>query len=84
MLKGLTSTAKGEFSFEDLPIFGPLKLKISATGYKPIEEKVVFQVKMPAGGMPKNVTDPAQAANAMSGTINGFDKDLGNIKMTLM
>ena len=33
--------------------------------------------------MPKNVTDPAQAANAMSSTINGFDKDLGNIKMSV-
>jgi len=83
LLKGLTSTAKGEFNFEDLPIFGPLKLKISATGYKPIEQTVLFQVKMPAGGPPKNVTDPAQAVNAMSSTINGFDKDLGNIKMTV-
>src|SRR5450755_4372867 len=81
LLKGLTSSAKGEFSFEDLPIFGALKLKISATGYKPIEQTVMFQMKMPAGGVPKNVTDPAQAVNAMSGTINGFDKDLGNIKM---
>ena len=40
-------------------------------------------MKMPAGGVPKNVTDPAQAANAMSSTINGFDKDLGNIKMAI-
>ena len=82
LLKGLTTNAKGEFNFEDLPIFGALKLKISATGYKPIEQAVMFQMKMPAGGVPKNVTDPAQAVNAMSGTINGFDKDLGNIKMT--
>jgi ferric enterobactin receptor len=81
LLKGLTTTTKGEFSFEDLPVFGPLKLKISATGYKPIEQTVTFQMKMPAGGVPKNITDPAQAANAMSSTINGFDKDLGNIKM---
>ncbi len=35
LLKGCTTTANGEFSFEDLPIFGQLKLKISATGYKP-------------------------------------------------
>ncbi len=83
LLKGLTTSAKGEFSFEDLPIFGALKLKISATGYKSIEQAVLFQMKMPAGGVPKNVTDPAQAANAMSGTINGFDKDLGNIKMSI-
>jgi outer membrane receptor protein involved in Fe transport len=83
LLKGLTTNAKGEFSFEDLPIFGALKLKISATGYKPVEQTVMFQMKMPAGGVPKNVTDPAQAANAMSSTINGFDKDLGNIKLTI-
>jgi ferric enterobactin receptor len=81
LLKGLTTNAKGEFSFEDLPIFGALKLKISATGYKPVEQTIVFQMKMPPGGMPKNVTDPAQAVNAMSSTINGFDKDLGNIRM---
>lgn len=81
LLKGLTTNAKGEFSFEDLPIFGPLKLKISATGFKSLEQNVVFQVKMPAGGAPKPGTDPAQAINAMSSTINGFDKDLGNIKL---
>jgi ferric enterobactin receptor len=82
LLKGMSTTSKGEFSFEDLPVFGQLKLKISATGYKPIEQTVSFQMKMPPGGIPKNVTDPAQAVNAMSSTINGFDKDLGNIKMT--
>ena len=83
LLKGVPTTSNGDFSFEDLPVFGQLKLKISATGYKPMEQTVSFQMKMPAGGVPKNVTDPAQAVNAMSSTINGFDKDLGNIKMTL-
>jgi ferric enterobactin receptor len=83
LLKGMTTTSNGDFSFEDLPIFGQLKLKISATGYKPIEQNVAFQMKMPAGGVPKNVTDPAAAVNAMSSTINGFDKDLGNIKMAI-
>src|SRR6059036_3982980 len=48
LLKGLTSNAKGEFSFEDLPVFGGLKLKISATGYKPVEQNILFQMKMPA------------------------------------
>jgi len=83
LLKGLTTNSKGEFNFEDLPIFGALKMKISATGYKSMEQTVAFQMKMPAGGIPKNVTDPAQAVSAMSGTINGFDKDLGNIKMAV-
>jgi ferric enterobactin receptor len=82
LLKGLTSTSKGEFNFEDLPIFGQLKLKISATGYKPLERNVMFQMKMPPGGVPKNATDPAAVVTAMSSTINGFDKDLGNIKLT--
>jgi ferric enterobactin receptor len=83
LLKGLTTNAKGEFSFEDLPIMGALRLKISATGYKPLEQPVIFQVKMPAGGAPKPGADVTQTINAMSSTINGFDKDLGNIKMAV-
>jgi ferric enterobactin receptor len=83
LLKGLTTNAKGEFSFEDLPIMGALRLKISATGYKPLEQPVMFQVKMPAGGAPKPGADVTQTINAMSSTINGFDKDLGNIKMAV-
>jgi len=83
LLKGLATNSNGEFSFEDLPVFGALKLKISATGFKPHEQTILFQMKMPAGGIPKNVTDPAQAVSAMSSTINGFDKDLGNIKLNL-
>ena len=43
----------------------------------------MFQMKMPAGGAPKPGADPAQTINAMSSAINGFDKDLGNIKMTV-
>ncbi len=83
LLKGLTTTSNGDFSFEDLPVFGALKLKISALGFKSMEINVQFQMKMPAGGVPRNATDPAQAASAMSSTINGFDKDLGNIKMSV-
>jgi ferric enterobactin receptor len=83
LLKGLTTNTKGEFSFEDLPIMGALRLKISATGYKPLEQPVMFQVKMPAGGAPKPGADVTQTINAMSSTINGFDKDLGNIKMAV-
>jgi ferric enterobactin receptor len=83
LLKGLTTNSNGDFSFEDLPVFGPMKLKISATGYKAMEMNVAFQMKMPAGGAPKAGTDPAQAMSAMSSAINGFDKDLGNIKMAV-
>ena len=53
LMSGLTTKNNGEFSFGDLPIFGQLKLKISATGYKPVEQTVSFQMKMPAGSAPK-------------------------------
>jgi outer membrane receptor protein involved in Fe transport len=78
LLKGLTTKANGEFSFEGLPIFGPLKLKISAVGYKAIDQTVAFQMKMDAGAMKPNADASAQMS-AMTNMINNFDKDLGNI-----
>src|ERR1700704_2956906 len=45
LLKGITTKAKGEFDFADLPMFG-VKMKISATGYKPFEQPISFQMKM--------------------------------------
>ncbi len=84
LLKGLSTTANGDFDFEDLPMFGGLKLKISASGYKPYEQMVVFQMRMPAGGAPRTTTtDPSQAMNSIGNAINGFDKDLGNIKLQI-
>ena len=81
LLKGVSTKSNGEFSFEELPLFGGLKLKISATGYKNYEQAVAFQMRMPAGGAVKPSSDPAQAMSAMSNMVNGFDKDLGNIKL---
>ncbi len=45
LLKGKATESNGEFSFEELPVFGPLKLKISATGYKSFEQTISFQRK---------------------------------------
>lgn len=59
LLKGMTTKSSGEFSLEELPAMGKLKLKISAVGYKTYEQEF------------NNL--------AMGG---GFDRDLGNIKMT--
>src|SRR6478735_1235335 len=84
LLKGLTTKSNGEFSFTDLPMFGQMKLKISATGYKPVEQTVAFQMKMDANApRPGSSSDPAQAMAAMSSMLNAFDKDLGNIKMNV-
>lgn len=79
LLKAMNTNSKGEFSFDELPMFGPLKLKITAVGYKPLEQTVAFQMNM--GAM-----KPATGANAnpMAGVTalaNMVDKDLGNIKM---
>ena len=74
LFKGSTTKAGGEFSFEGLPVFGKLKLKISATGYKPIEQAIVFKMPTQGGAAPKQPGD-------MSAMMNGFDRDLGNIKM---
>ena len=82
LLSGITTKSNGEFSFADLPIFGQLKLKISATGFKPVEQTVSFQMKMDGNGMKsQGNSDPSQAMAAMSKMMNAFDKDLGNIKM---
>jgi len=42
LLKGVLTKGNGEFSLEDLPGRGPLKLRITATGYKTIEQPVTF------------------------------------------
>ncbi|MBC7849966.1 MAG: outer membrane beta-barrel protein [Chitinophagaceae bacterium] len=82
LLKGIVTKTNGEFSFGELPMFGPLKLKISATGYKAIEQVVTFQMKQSTAPVQKGSNaDPAQAMAAMTGALNAFDKDLGNIKL---
>lgn len=80
LLKGVTTKANGEFDFDELPIFGPLKLKISGTGFKTLEQPVSFQMKMD-GAAQKPSGDPSGGMAAMSGMMSAFDKDLGNIKL---
>lgn len=66
VIGGMLTTKSGDFSLEGLPIMGNFRLKITAIGYKTLEQKVAFEMKM--GG------DMSQAMNAI-------DKDLGNIKV---
>ncbi len=67
---GMLTTKKGEFSLENLGIMGSYKLKITAIGFKMIEQKVSFDLNMAAA---KN--------GDLSSMLSGVDKDLGNIKM---
>jgi outer membrane receptor protein involved in Fe transport len=62
------SASNGDFSFENLPVIGNLKLVISAIGYKKIENTLSFNIKMGGG----------QSMQQMMAMV---DKDLGNIKL---
>lgn len=66
VISGMLTTKSGDFSLEGLPIMGNFRLKITAIGYKTLEQKVAFEMKM--GG-------------DMSQALNAIDKDLGNIKI---
>ena len=66
----MITASKGNFSLENLPIFGNFRLKITAIGYKPYDQKVAFDFK------------PGQGGN-MQQMMNNVDKDLGNIKLEM-
>lgn len=67
VVNGQLTKANGEFSLEGLNIMVQYKLKISAIGYKAIEQKVGFSLNMNGGDM--------------SQMLNNIDKDLGNLKL---
>lgn len=73
VISGMITGRKGDFSMENLPIFGNFRLKITAIGYGTYEQKVAFEMNTGAGGAGRG--DMSQALNAV-------DKDLGNIKLT--
>jgi len=73
LVGGMLTRANGEFSLENLPVFGNYTLKVTAIGYAAVEQKVAFAMKMPS--------QDAQGNADMSQALAGVDKDLGNIKM---
>ena len=68
VVAGMLTDKKGAFSLENLPVGPTFKLKITGIGYKTIEQKAFFEIKMGNGG-------------DMSSMLNGVDKDLGNIRL---
>lgn len=73
ILSTMITKANGNFSFDNLGVFGNFKLKISALGYKAQELAISFGIKMPQGG--------AAGGGNMQQMLGMADKDLGNIKM---
>ncbi len=70
--------ANGNFSFDNLPVFGNFKIKLSALGYTAQEKQISFGIKMPGSGG-ANTAGGGQAA--MQQALSMADKDLGNLKM---
>lgn len=68
---GMLTTNAGDFSVENVPLFGKYKLKITGIGYKPIEKQVAFD-------MPNR---SAMSNGDASVFLSALDKDLGNIKL---
>ncbi|MBL7744308.1 MAG: TonB-dependent receptor [Chitinophagaceae bacterium] len=76
VIAGMLTKANGEFSLENVPLFGQYKLKATAIGFTPIEQKISFDLKMPGSG-------GGAATGDMSAMLSMVDKDLGNLKMDL-
>ena len=72
-LKAAITESNGDFSLEELPVMGNFTLRISAIGYKTLEQKISFGLKMPSGG--------AMAEGGREQMMSMVDKDLGNIKL---
>ncbi len=70
-IRAQISQPNGDFSIENLPVFGNYVLKITAIGYKALEQKVSFNLKMPKPG----------EGGGMQSMMGMVDKDLGNFSM---
>ena len=68
VIGGMLTRSNGDFSIENVPVFGPLKLKITGIGLKDYTQNVLFDLKR--GGDP-------------SAMMSALDKDLGNIKIEI-
>jgi outer membrane receptor protein involved in Fe transport len=66
---GQLTASNGDFSVENVPVFGQYTLRVTGIGYKTFEQKVQFE-------RPKGATDQAAMLNAI-------DKDLGNLKLEI-
>ena len=68
VIRGAITPSHGDFSFENIPIFGSFRIKLTAIGYKTLDQKVNFNFK------DAQSADPEQR-------IGAVDIDLCNFKM---
>ncbi len=72
LVKASITQSNGDFDLDELPVMSKLLLKISSSGYKPVARDISFLPKRAEG-----------AAPSMPSGLPSFDKDLGNIKLTV-
>jgi outer membrane receptor protein involved in Fe transport len=89
VVSGMITRRSGDFSLENLPLFGNFRLKITAIGFKTYDEKVAFDLKGlrgAGGGAPGGTAgggnENGQPNPGAMQALNAVDKDLGNIKLT--
>lgn len=68
-LKAAITDSKGNFDLDNVPVMGNLTLKFSGIGYKALEQKVSFGLRMQPG------------EGSREQMLSMTDKDLGNIKL---
>ena len=72
IIGGMLTSKMGDFSVENVPVFGKYKLRISGIGFQQREIPVGFEMPNRNGG-----------GNDPSAMLNAMDKDLGNIKLEI-
>jgi outer membrane receptor protein involved in Fe transport len=72
IIGGMLTTNSGDFSIENVPLFGKYKIKITGIGYTAYEQPVAFE-------MPNR----SAMGNDPSAMLGALDKDLGNIKLEI-
>ncbi|MCU0345922.1 MAG: TonB-dependent receptor, partial [Saprospiraceae bacterium] len=89
LITGQITEENGDFNLEKLPIMGDFTLKISFIGYAETSQKVSFGVKPPSGGGAPGSAPSGPPSGPPAGGFpgagmggGGFEKDLGNIKLT--
>jgi ferric enterobactin receptor len=77
--KGMETKTSGEFNFEDLPVFAPLVIRLSGTGYKTQDIPLTITMSgAPAGGAP---APGGQSSGNPMGAMPSFEKDMGAVKL---
>ena len=78
---GMLTTNSGDFSIENVPVFGRYTLKITGIGYKAVDKAVAFD--MPRRNNATAIAGTNGATQDPSAFLGAIDKDLGNIRLDI-